>query len=102
MMRSESTSAFGQPSETKPTFGGLILVRRLRAGAGVAAREVRGLDRVAVIGMGGFYRRLGRQATGERVLGRSAAEDLACDAEGVGVRLHRICDRVRIAAADRD
>src|SRR6185436_14598889 len=30
-MRSESTSAFGQPSETKPTFGGVL--RRERAAA---------------------------------------------------------------------
>ncbi len=38
MMRSESTSAFGQPSETKPTFGvrdGPVFA--LAGGAGLAA-----------------------------------------------------------------
>jgi hypothetical protein len=32
MMRSLSTSAFGQPSETKPTFGALAAVRAFALG----------------------------------------------------------------------
>ena len=36
MMRSLSTSALGQPKETKPTFGALL---PLRSGAGAAARR---------------------------------------------------------------
>jgi hypothetical protein len=47
MMRSLSTSAFGQPSDTNPTRG---------AGLGVARRglPVRAGAAVAVFGMGGF------------------------------------------------
>jgi hypothetical protein len=34
MMRSESTSALGQPSDTKPTRGAAFRARDLRAGLG--------------------------------------------------------------------
>src|SRR5690242_2343282 len=41
-MRSESTSALGQPSDTKPTFGVLFAIRRARVFA-VALRFALGL-----------------------------------------------------------
>ncbi len=102
MMRSESTSAFGHPSETKPTFGGFTFMRRVRAGAGVAERVLRGLLSVAEFGMRGLYPRANRQAISVCVLGRSAAENVSCDPEGVGVGLDGVGDRIRVPAADGD
>src|SRR5690606_35096689 len=102
MMRSESTSAFGHPSETKPTFGGFTFMRRVRAGAGVAERVLRGLLSVAEFGMRGLYPRANRQAISVCVLGRSAAENVSCDPEGVGVGLDGVRDWIRITTADGD
>src|SRR5690606_30229081 len=102
MIRSESTSAFGHPSETKPTFGGFTFMRRVRAGAGAAERVLRGLLSVAEFGMRGLYPRANRQAIGVCGLGRSAAERFAGDPEGVRIGLDGIRDRISISAAYGD
>ncbi len=53
MIRSESTSAFGQPSDTKPTFGvlGFAAFARVAGCALAAGRRVRGdVDLVTIMG----------------------------------------------------
>src|SRR3954462_13903085 len=60
-MRSESTSAFGQPSETKPTFGILETVRRVSGRA--AARLL--LFRIGFVLLAG--RKAGEREAGEHV-----------------------------------
>ena len=61
-MRSESTSAFGQPSETKPTFGAFAP----RLAAGPAARRALALVFAAAVVDLGVRRGDFRRASGER------------------------------------